>query len=152
LLGPFPTPDALARRCWDEPGTPTTITSLGETRSTHATIGLREYRHRWTAASCAVTVQTANGVYTGPGFLCSADRSDERFTTQNVSVSVNGWEATIRFSVDQVTGDLARMSPSPQPVHHVTTHHVIRCSLGLENPSCTAPPSIGGYIPDMCKR
>lgn len=147
LAGPFATPDVLARKCWDGDGTPATITSLGETRTMHATIALREYRHHWTAASCAVTVQTANGVYTSPGFLCSADRSDEQFTTENVSVSVTGWEATIRFSADQATGDRIHSRPPPR---HVTTHHVIRCSLGPAAPSCTQPPAIGGYDIDVC--
>jgi hypothetical protein len=153
LAGPFANRDELARTCWDEDTTPAAITSLGESRTMHAIVGLREYRHRWTAASCAITIQTAKGVYATAGFLCAADRSDEMFATKDVSVSVAGWEATIRFTIDSVTGQLGEPNPPANPVvYRDTGHYAVRCSLGPGTPSCTKLPAIGGYEHDACPR
>src|SRR5262249_36056401 len=112
-------------------------------RTAHAIVALHEFRTSPSSAACAVTVQTGDGIYASSGFLCWAWRSDEEVVTKNVSVTVVGWEATLRFTVDFATGEFHnRATPA---AHHDIRAHVIRCRLGPGTPRCTKPPAIASY-------
>jgi hypothetical protein len=61
LAGPFSTRGDLARQCWDQNATRAAITSLGETRTARAIVGLYEFRTLPSSAGCVATVQTGDG-------------------------------------------------------------------------------------------
>lgn len=137
LRGPFARiADAPGFEHVDDREEPATVTVLGATDGT-VKVALREVRETWTAASCQVTLETADGLFVGHSFLCSANRSDENVTTDQVSATISGDTAIIAFRVayqiDQGTPDVKA--------------YRIECSL-REPLSCTAPPAIGGYSDD----
>jgi hypothetical protein len=78
----------------DEPGV--TLTTLGSADGP-VVVALVEKRDEDASAGCMVTIRTGEGFYVGHDFLCSADRSDEVVTTDQVTVTVTGETAVVRF-------------------------------------------------------
>jgi len=117
---------------WED-ADPVRVTALGRAEGP-VTVSLVEVRATDAAASCLVTIETPEGVYAGDDFLCSAFRSDETVNTAQVSVSIDGATATVRFrtsyQLEQGTPDVG--------------NYTITCSLESVL-SCTPPPAIGGY-------
>jgi hypothetical protein len=117
------------------PDSELTISELAIAESTDGIeVSLQLARTSWAAASCFVVVRTPSGYYVGDGFLCDASRSDEEVTTDQMSVTVEGAVATIRFRTSYT---LIGSAPD------VDTYQ-ITCDLGTPL-SCTPPPAIGGY-------
>src|SRR5436190_21208809 len=97
LTGPYArVQDAPAFDHAGDPDEPTTVTVLGSTDGT-IKVALREVRDTWTAASCVVTIETPDGLFVGHRFLCSANRSDEVVTTDQVSATITGDTAVVAF-------------------------------------------------------
>jgi hypothetical protein len=146
--GPFADIKAVLRTCYrTRDDVKPTSTTLAEKRAPGGVIvSLREYRTLPSSAGCAVTIQTPAGIYVGPEFLCSADRSDERIITKRVTIATTATAATLRFTVSYQ--HLEMFDPAHNGVPHASDH-VIRCTFGRERPTCTPPPTMGyGY--DHC--
>jgi len=151
LEGPFADLPALWGHCrsgWDKDESVTTV--LAEQRAPDGpAVSLRSYSNTPAAGSCAVTIETAAGLYVGSFFLCAADRSDELVSTKDVTISTTPTEATIDFSVSYLQGDFVD-NPDARKLPPAVSHHVIHCNLAGTAPQCTAPPDIGGYVHSSC--
>jgi hypothetical protein len=152
LDGPFADLPAIWQRCqggWDAESSTTTI--LAEKRAPGGpSVSLRAYSDSPAASGCAVTIETAAGLYVGPSFLCAADRSDERISTGEVTIALSSTAATIDFASTYLEGDFAS-DPNARTLRPSVSHHQIRCDLTGSIPRCSLPPMGGGYELDLCE-
>jgi len=134
LFGPYPDVAALQRAFLIE-GEDAAVTARAEAPGpSSSTIAVLELRGEPASAECGVSIRTAAGIFIGPTFLCSATRSDETVSIDDIAIETAGAEATVRFRVSFAADQAAAE----------TTDHVVTCTVG-DRPACTSPPAIGGY-------
>ncbi|MBK9033623.1 MAG: hypothetical protein IPL61_20560 [Myxococcales bacterium] len=132
LAGPYPSLKA-AVAAWAPAPKRFAVVTLATTPVGAAELALVRVDDRAApaAASCALAVRIARATYLGPGFLCQADRSDERIGTVATAGAAPG---ELWFTVSYQRDDV--------PV--VAVAYALQCDVTSAPPVCTEPPAIGG--------